>query len=202
MKAGAVVGDLSRLDDAAFGSEAPLWWGIIGLIAIEAAVFASLITSYFYLRLGHQNWPPTGIPESELTLPTLNLLLLLSTSWPMIKATKVAVETRRPPLLYLGYSVTAAAIVDVVRFYYLSGLQFRWDAHAYTSIYWAINGLHFTHIIAAVLGTGTIAVIARRAPLKDIEVLAIQIDGMYWQFVAWTGAVIYVVLYVVPRFMG
>lgn len=201
MKQPFIARDVSTLPDNPLSSEAPLWWGIMGLIAIEATVFASLFTSYFYLRLGFDYWPPPGVPLIDLALPTVNLLLVLSTSWPMIKATRVAVQTRKPPTLYLGYSVVTFVVVDVIRFYEFTKLPFRWDENAYTSIFWAILGLHFTHIIAAFLGTGAIAAIAWRGPLKDIEILAIQVDGMYWQFVAWVALPLYLVLYIVPRFI-
>ncbi|MBW3671150.1 MAG: AAA family ATPase, partial [Acidobacteria bacterium] len=39
----------------------PLWWGVAGAVAIEAAVVANLLTSYFYLMAQNDDWPPEGV---------------------------------------------------------------------------------------------------------------------------------------------
>ena len=75
-----LVGDVSHLSPHANGPASPLWWGMIGMIAIESAVFAILIASYFYLAHGSVDWPLGGIEPPKLLLPTVNTgVLLLST---------------------------------------------------------------------------------------------------------------------------
>ena len=50
---------------------APLWWGMVGLITVEAVLFGSLIVSYFYLRFYAPEWPIGGIAKPSLLLPSI-----------------------------------------------------------------------------------------------------------------------------------
>jgi cytochrome c oxidase subunit 3 len=55
------------------------------LITTEAAFFAVLLASYFYVRFaGGGPWPPEGIEDPKLTKPLIMTALLLSSSAPMV----------------------------------------------------------------------------------------------------------------------
>jgi hypothetical protein len=41
--------DVSRLPRYAFSHRSPMWWGTMGMIAIEGTVFALVIVAYTYL---------------------------------------------------------------------------------------------------------------------------------------------------------
>ena len=36
----------------------------IGLVVVETVVFATLVTTYFYLKIHHIEWPPAGTKPS------------------------------------------------------------------------------------------------------------------------------------------
>src|SRR5690606_21977572 len=75
-----IVGDVSPFSPHANGPASPLWWGMIGMVAIESAVFAILIASYFYLAHGSTGWPQGGIEPPKLLLPTINTVVLVISS--------------------------------------------------------------------------------------------------------------------------
>lgn len=196
-----IVADYGELQRTALGTRAPLWWGIIGLVAIEVTVFATLIASYFYLRLGQPEWPPPGFSPPDWRYSTVVTVLLLVSAWSIQKATNVAINEDRPPRLFLSVSISLALLANVVRAAELAQVDYLWNEHAYTSIFWAINGLHFSHVSATFLGTGLITIIAWNAPLRRLDKLAIQVDGVYWQFVVWVWVPLWIVLYFVPRWI-
>jgi heme/copper-type cytochrome/quinol oxidase subunit 3 len=80
--------DVSELPSHEFDTYDPVWWGNNGLLAIETAMFAILIATYFYLRQNFALWPP---PIAQLTAPlrplpllgygTANTILLLVAAW-------------------------------------------------------------------------------------------------------------------------
>src|SRR5690554_2280953 len=76
----AFVFDASELTRSAGDRRHPLWWGFLGMIGIEITIFATLVVSYFYLRMGADAWPPEPLTPPELLLPTLNTLILLASS--------------------------------------------------------------------------------------------------------------------------
>ena len=67
------VGHLPRY---AFGQRSIIWWATMGMIAIEGAMFALVITSYLYLKGRSPHWPP-GVESPRLLWGTLNTAIML-----------------------------------------------------------------------------------------------------------------------------
>ncbi|HET9578672.1 MAG TPA: hypothetical protein VFP44_12640, partial [Usitatibacter sp.] len=42
--------DVAQLPSYAFGPRSLMWWGTMGIIAIEGTVFVMMVVTYFYLR--------------------------------------------------------------------------------------------------------------------------------------------------------
>src|SRR5581483_2565602 len=70
-------GDLSSLPTVVFGSRHLMWWGTVGFMVIEGWTLALLAAMYVYLRQNFVHWPPAGIPLPSLTVPTINLAIML-----------------------------------------------------------------------------------------------------------------------------
>ena len=68
--------DVSGLPAYTFERRGLMWWGTMGIIAIEGTMFAILIATYFYLRLYVPKWPPQ-LPPPDLFYGTVNTLVLL-----------------------------------------------------------------------------------------------------------------------------
>src|SRR5260370_3325850 len=90
------------------------WYGMMFFIASEAVFFANLIASYLYLRVRAGHWaPPAGV-ELDKTLPIINTIILLSSSFPMhwaarsispgnrVNLNKVLIATAVPGTLLLS----------------------------------------------------------------------------------------------------
>jgi len=71
-------------------------WGMAIFLATEAALFGSLIGSYFYLRFTSTQWPQGGIDAPSVALPLALTAVLVLTSVPMFLATKPHAAPTRP----------------------------------------------------------------------------------------------------------
>jgi len=180
----------------------PLWWGIAGAVAIEAAVVANLLTSYFYLAAQNPEWPPAGTDPPALLWATLVLITLPASSVTMWWAGRGADAGIR---WKLATGVTASCVLAtlalVFRSFQIAAFDIRWDSHAYGSILWTITGFHFTHVVSAILGTAVVAVLAWRGYFTPRRQLGVVVDTLYWYFVAGIFVPIYLVLYVAPRLL-
>src|SRR3954465_4473123 len=74
--------DVSALPPGAFGSRTLTFWGTLGIVVIESAVFALAIGAYFYLVSRFLAWPPDGVAGPELRWGTLNTVVLLGSLLP------------------------------------------------------------------------------------------------------------------------
>ncbi|MCT7376281.1 cytochrome c oxidase subunit 3 [Chelativorans salis] len=178
----------------------PLWWGILGVVTIEATVVASLIASYFYLRMDAEAWPPPGVDPPGLLFPTINLVLLVTSSGTMYWA-GWGINRENKLVLTLGTSasVALASLVLVLRGIELSDLGFLWNSHPYGSIVWTMMGFHFVHVVSAIIGTAVVAFLAGIGYFTRERQLGVVVDTLYWYFVAGIWIPLYLVLCWAPR---
>src|SRR3954470_14035242 len=87
--------DVSGLPPHAFGHRAPLWWGVLLLVAIESTAMGLLLVSYFYLRGDYTLWPPVSIGRPALRLAIAQAILLGASYAPMVLAVRAARDERR-----------------------------------------------------------------------------------------------------------
>ena len=60
--------------------------GMLMLLGGEAMFFGGLIIAFLQLRLGAAAWPPPGQPRLPIGLTALNTVILLASSWTLVRA--------------------------------------------------------------------------------------------------------------------
>jgi heme/copper-type cytochrome/quinol oxidase subunit 3 len=196
--------DAATLPDQGFSQHPPIWWGNRLTIGIEAAGFAILIATYFYIRHNFDSWPPARTQLPDLAIPTLNVAMLVVSILPMWYAAKLArsrekAKVIRALLLVCVVFGIAAAILRILEF---KGVHTRWNANAYGAIVWSILGVHFAHIIAATFETLSIAVLIFVGPVEEKSYVDVTASAVYWYFVALSWVACYALVFLSPRFMG
>jgi heme/copper-type cytochrome/quinol oxidase subunit 3 len=187
--------DVSDLPTTVYGHRAPLWWGVVGLIVIESMVFALLVGVYYYLRGGETVWPPPG-DDPPVTLPAINLVLLLASAIPMHLVVR---ETDRTDLRRMRFWLLVCTVMGVLflvgRAFTLSQMGFRWDSHAYGSIVWAFAGLHSIHALTSVGENVLFLALLFKGPVEEKHLLDLRLNALYWYFVVVSWAVLFAVIY-------
>jgi cytochrome c oxidase subunit III len=195
-----VVYDARHLSHYNYHDQAPLWWGFWGIILIETTVFATLITSYFYLNLSYPEIPPAGVKKPDLLLPTISSIFLFSSSYTMHKADSASEKGDNNTLKwFLIFSILLAAAFLVLKYFEYSNVEYRWDSHAYGSVVWAIIAFHSTHVVSLVLKTIFVAYLSWRGYFNKERHLGVTVNGIYWHFVVAVWLPLYLVLYWSPR---
>lgn len=189
-----------QLSPYADGPDAPLWWGFAGMILIEVTVFATLIASYFYLRGSSPMWPPSGVAEPKLLLPTINTVVLVASSVVLHRADK-SITRGEDRKLATGLALAAglATVFLVLKVIEYLDVPYRWDDHAYGSIVWTIIGFHSAHVLGLLLKTVVVDTLAWRRYFNQRRRLGVTVNGLYWHFVVAVWIPLYLVLYWVPR---
>jgi cytochrome c oxidase subunit III len=195
--------DVSQLATVGFGPRAPLWWGVLGLIAIESTMFALLIASYFYLRLNFKAWPPPNFALPDLGPGTANMFLLLVSVWPMLWVDRAAKRGEQRPVRIGMIIGTVIGIVSVVlRVYEFPAMKCRWDSHAYGSVVWTGLGLHTMHLITSTLENLLLTIYAFVRELDPKHQLDLEVNSVYWFFVVFGWLPVYIVIYFAPRWLN
>lgn len=178
----------------------PLWWGILGLIAIELTVVMTFVVSYFYLRMGAPEWPPAGVAPPPMFWETINLGCLLASAGAMWWAgDRINKGDTRGLIVGIAVALLLDALVLVFRWFQMMEFDFRWSEHAYGSIVWAITVFHFTHVASAIMGTAVIEVLALKGFWNRERQVAVVVDTLYWYFVSFAWVPLYLTVYWAPR---
>jgi heme/copper-type cytochrome/quinol oxidase subunit 3 len=193
--------DAASLPSFAYGHRSPMWWGTVGVAAIEGTAFALAIMMYFYVRTRVTVWPP-GVLPPDMIWGTVNTLVLLASLVPN-HYTKRAAERRDLHAVRVGMAVCIAfALVFLfVRVLEFTSLNVRWDTNAYGSAVWFLLGLHTTHLVTDFFDTVVLAVLMFTGPIEGKRFVDVSENAMYWNFVVLAWLPIYAVIYVAPRFL-
>jgi heme/copper-type cytochrome/quinol oxidase subunit 3 len=159
-------------------------WGVLLLIATEAALFATLIASYFYLRFNSPNWPPAGTAAPRVVTPAVLTGVLVISSVPMALAARSANAgaARRTWALLAG----ALAIQGVYLGVQLSDLLAQLAAHpasqsTYFSIYYTLICVHHAHVVVGLLLVAGLLLRVARG-LTRYRAVGVGAVALYWHF--------------------
>jgi heme/copper-type cytochrome/quinol oxidase subunit 3 len=192
--------DISTLPTFAFGQRSPMWWGTMGLMAIESTVFALTIMSYFYLRSHSTAWPMSHMAP-DLLWGTLNTGVMLASAIPNHFAKQAAEKLDLHKVrLWLVVCMLFSLVFLGVRVIEFTALNTRWDTDAYGSVVWMLMGLHTTHLITDAYDSGVLTVLTFTGPMEGKRYVDVSENAAYWYFVVLSWLPIYAVVYFGARF--
>jgi cytochrome c oxidase subunit III len=120
--------DVSHLDTHAFGPRDPLWWGLMGMILIEATGFALIMVIYFYVRGNFVHWPPTPMPHGPLIAATASTVALLASGVAANRLCASAIANNLRGVRYwVGLLFVLCAVILICRSGEFAALPFTWD---------------------------------------------------------------------------
>jgi cytochrome c oxidase subunit 3 len=195
--------DVSGLPTDAFGHRAPLWWGLLLLVAIESTAMGLLLVSYFYLRGSNDGWPPTLIGGPALTLASAEAALLGISYVPMALSVRAARRHELGPTRrWLVVATLLGALMLVVRAVEIPLIPFRWDSHAYGSIFWMTFGLHVSHVLTGVLENVMLIALFWRGPVERKHFGDVDASALLWYFSVLEWGPGFAILYLGPGFFS
>ena len=160
-------------------------WGVGLLIATEAALFGTVLASYYYLQFSAHAWPPPGIEPTKVPLPLALTGALVATSIPMFLAARAARDGRTRASwrwLALAVAVQCGYLAVQIVLFQDDLNKFNPSGSAYGSIYFTLLALHHIHVLVGIL---IIAWLLARlfGGLTNYRVNAVTVAAYYWHFV-------------------
>ncbi|QBE64591.1 cytochrome c oxidase subunit 3 [Pseudoduganella lutea] len=187
---------VGHLPTFAFGHRSPMWWGTLGLVAIEATVFALVIVAYFYLRGLADAWPLSGSLPPDLLWGTVNTVVLLLSMIPNEMARRAAERLDlRGVRTGLAWCLAFSLAFLAVRALEFTALNCAWDDDAYGSVVWMMMGLHTLHLITDTWDSAVLAVLMHTGPIDGKRFVDVSENAGYWYFVVGSWLPIYATVY-------
>jgi heme/copper-type cytochrome/quinol oxidase subunit 3 len=192
--------DVADLPSYGFGTRSLMWWGTLGMSAIEGMGFALMIIVYFDLKSISPLWPNEA-PPPDLLWGSVNMALAFLTLIPNVLANKAAddQDLRKVRIWLVVILISGLALLGV-RWLEFHSLHIRWDASAYGSAVWTLLGLHTFNLVTNYADFIVIAAVVFRAPLDGKRFVDVSENAGYWWFIVLSWIPIYAVVYWGPRF--
>jgi len=162
------------------------WYGMVFFIGSEAVFFANLIAAYLYLRVRAGTWPPPPYHniEFDLTIPIINTIILLSSSFPMHWAGRSIAQGNRANLSRgLLLTVVLGTIFLSGQAWEYTHAPFSPSSGVFGSTFFVLTGFHGAHVTAGVIFLLTCFVRSLRGDFTKDRHFVITAVEMYWHFV-------------------
>lgn len=192
--------DVSGLTEGTADSRSLIWWGNIGMMAIEGTMFAMALATYLYLRSVNLDWPPPTVRKPDLILPTVNLVMLLLSCFAALVVDRasltknmIAIRTGQILCILVGLTFLYLRFALIV-----PALGYKWSDHAYGSIVWTIIGMHTLHVVGATAEMSLLFVYGLFKPVMKKHLLDFRTTAVYWYFVALSWIPFYFVIFIEP----
>lgn len=191
--------DVRHLPTHAFGPRDLTWWGTIGFILIEGTSLLLCAASVIYLRRNFPTWPPPDTRRPDLLIPTINLVLLLSTIIPMWLVSRYAPKRRVRVVRWSLFAATLmAAAVLVLRGFEFAALNTRYDSSAYGSVVWVTLGFHTFLVFTDFLETVALTILYFIGPLEERHLVDATNNAAYTFFLPLSWLPLYALLFLWP----
>ncbi|MCB1191306.1 MAG: cytochrome c oxidase subunit 3 [Leptospiraceae bacterium] len=180
--------------------------GTWALIAGEIAIFSGFIMAYVLYRLRYPEWADQAKHTSTM-YGAINTFVLLSSSYSVVLAHGAAVKKDlKKVVIFLGITLLCGFI-----FLGVKSIEYTNEIHhgftltspslitskqevgtLFWSFYYAMTGLHATHVIAGMIAIFIVMMQAR----KGVGLHRVELAGLYWHMVDIVWIFLFPLLYI------
>jgi len=175
--------------------------GLIIFLLSESLMFGGLFATYLIMRGTTAEWPPEGT-EVELLLPTLNTIILVSSSFVIHKG-DVAIknnDVKGLRLWYLATVVMGAIFLGGQAYEYLT-LGYGLTTNTFANCFYLMTGFHGLHVfVGLLLILGVLWRSRREGHYSEHKHTGVEMAEIYWHFVDIIWIVLFVLLYILTNF--
>jgi cytochrome c oxidase subunit III len=176
------------------------YWGMVGLIVTEAALFVYLLFAYYYhvLQPHGEAGPPEGNPSLMFAIPQTAILVISSTAmWRADRGTRRRDRWEQFAGLAVTFLLGIAFIV--LQWFEWANKDFTISSSTYGSLFFTTTGLHVLHAAVGVLILSAVMVWSLLGYFGPARNAPVTVAGIYWQFVVVLWLAIFFTFYITPR---
>jgi cytochrome c oxidase subunit III len=165
-------------------------FGMWLFIISDALTFSALLVAYTYVRLATPEWPKPFHFAPSIVFSSVMTFCRLSISLTMVMAVHSMNHGNRKAtvawiLATIGGGLAFVVLhmtewLNLINNEHITTSGNEWGVPLFGGTFFALTGLHMTHVIIGVIYLGIIAFAVGRGKFKYEDV---EVSGLYWHFV-------------------
>jgi cytochrome c oxidase subunit 3 len=165
-------------------------FGMWLFIISDALTFSALLFAYTYSRVSNPDWPTPFHFSPSIIFSTVMTFCLLSSSLTMVMAVHSMNHGNRKAAgkWILATMAGGAAFVvlhmsewmNLINNEHVTPFHNEWNVPLFGGTFFALTGLHMTHVILGLIYLGIVCQGIMRGKFKAEDV---EVSGLYWHFV-------------------
>jgi cytochrome c oxidase subunit 3 len=182
-----------------------MWLFIIS----DALTFSALIMAYTYVRLSSTSWPMEFRFSPSIIFSTFMTFCLLSSSLTMVMAVhSMHHGDRKKTVMWLLATIVGGLAfvilhltewMNLIHNEHVTPWSNPWGEPLFGATFFAVTGLHMTHVIIGVIYLLFMTVAVGRGKLKYEDV---EVSGLYWHFVDLVWMFVFPLVYLMSVKVG
>jgi cytochrome c oxidase subunit III len=175
----------------------------------DSLTFSAMLFAYTYSRVTNPDWPKPFDFSPAIIFSTVMTFCLLSSSLTMVLAVHAMNHGDRKATVrwILATMVGGGAFVvlhmsewlKLINVEHVTALNNPWGVPLFGGTFFALTGLHMTHVICGLIYLAIIAVGVGRGKFKAEDV---EVSGLYWHFVDLVWMFIFPLVYLMSARVG
>jgi cytochrome c oxidase subunit III len=165
-------------------------FGMWLFIASDSLTFSALLFAYTFSRVANPNWPRPFHFSPSIIFSTVMTFCLLSSSLTMVMAVHAMNHGfRKKAAGWIAATMACGAgfvvlhlteWMNLIHNEHVTPFSNEWGVPLFGGTFFALTGLHMTHVAIGLIYLGIIAQAVVRGKFKAEDV---EVAGLYWHFV-------------------
>ena len=175
----------------------------------DSLTFSAMLFAYTYSRVTNPDWPKPFDFSPAIIFSTIMTFCLLSSSLTMVLAVHAMNHGDRKGTVrwILATMLGGGAFVvlhmsewlKLINVEHVTALNNPWGVPLFGGTFFALTGLHMTHVLCGLIYLAFIAVGIARGKFKAEDV---EVSGLYWHFVDLVWMFIFPLVYLMSAKVG
>jgi cytochrome c oxidase subunit 3 len=184
-------------------------FGMWLFIISDSLTFSALLFAYTYSRVANPDWPKPFDFSPAIIFSSVMTFALLTSSLTMVMAVhSMNIGNRAAAGRWIMATMAAGATfvglhmtewLKLINTEHVTPFQNPWGVPLFGATFFAITGLHMTHVILGIIYLGVICQAVFRGKFKAEDV---EVAGLYWHFVDLVWMFVFPLVYLMSARVG
>lgn len=172
-------------------------FGFIVFLLSESVIFLSFFAGYIIYKTTNPNWLPAGVEGLEIVAPTINTIILVSSSFVIYFAERCLQQHNLAGFrIYLLATMAMGSYFLYGQYVEWSQLEFGFTSGTYGGMFYLLTGFHGLHVFTGILLQSMILIRSFIPGNYDNGHFGVNSTSLFWHFVDVIWIILFILIYV------